>query len=102
MSTEKVEITVIKSKPLKSTTSVEGTLVQCSNNQWYAILTMHPSRNPWFMKSVSATSTGRTNINDEQFSMKCAGPNRPNPEDGVQVLLNALNGLEVPKDRISY
>jgi hypothetical protein len=102
MSTEKVEITVIKSKPLKSTTSVEGTLVQCSNNKWYAILTMRPSRNPWFMKSVSATSTGRTDISDEQFSMKCAGTMRPNPEDGVQVLLNALNGIEVPKDKITY
>jgi hypothetical protein len=102
MSTEKVEITVIKTKPLKSTTSVEGTLVQCSNNLWYAIITMRPSRNPWFMKAVSATSTGRTDISAEHFSMKCAGVNRPNPEDGVQTLLNALNGIEVPKDKIAY
>ena len=102
MSTEKVEITAIKTKPLKSTTSVEGTLVQCSNNQWYAILTMRPSRNPWFMKSISATSTGRTDINAEQFSMRCSGATRPDVEEGIKMLLTALNGGEVPKDRISY
>jgi hypothetical protein len=99
---EKVEITAIRTKPLKSTTSVEGTLVQCSNNQWYAIITMRPSRNPWFMKSLSATSTGRTNINDEQFSMRCSGTNRPNTEEGIKMLLNALNGAEVPRDKIEY
>jgi hypothetical protein len=99
---EKVEITVIKTKPLKSTTNVEGVLVQCSNNNWYAVLTMRPSRNPWYMKAVSATSTGRTNITEEQFSKRCTGNIRPNVEDGTQILLNALNGLEVPKDKISY
>ena len=99
---EKVEITVVKTKPLKSTTSVEGVLVQCSDNKWYAILTMRPSRNPWYMKAVSATSTGRTHITDELFSMRCAGSTKPDVEDGTKILLNALNGLEVPKDKISY
>ena len=99
---EKVEITVVKTKPLKSTTSVEGVLVQCSNNNWYAVLTMRPSRNPWYMKAVSATSTGRTNITEEQFSKRCTGSTRPDTEEGIQILLNALNGLEVPKDKIAY
>lgn len=99
---EKVEITVLKTKPLKSTTSVEGVLVQCSDNQWYAILTMRLSRNPWFMKSVSATSTGKTNVKEEQFSKRCSGSARPDVEEGTQILLNALNGLEVPKDKIAY
>jgi len=99
---EKVEITAVKTKPLKSTTSVEGVLVQCSNNNWYAVLTMRPSRNPWYMKAVSATSTGRTNISDELFSMRCAGSIRPDTEEGIELLLNSLNGLEVPKDKISY
>jgi len=102
MSTEKVEITAIKTKPLKSTTSVEGTLVQCSNNLWYAIITMRPSRNPWFIKSISATSTGRTDINSEQFSMRCSGANRPDVEDGIKILLDSLNGVEVPHDKIAY
>lgn len=99
---EKVEITVVKTKPLKSTTSVEGVLVQCSDNKWYAILTMRPSRNPWYMKAVSATSTGRTNITEEQFSKRCTGSVKPDVEEGTQILLNALNGLEVPKDKIAY
>ena len=99
---EKVEITVVKTKPLKSTTSVEGVLVQCSDNKWYAVLTMRPSRNPWYMKAVSATSTGRTNISEEQFSMRCTGSVKPDVEEGTQILLNALNGLEVPKDKIAY
>jgi len=99
---EKVEITAVKTKPLKSTTSVEGVLVQCSNNNWYAVLTMRPSRNPWYMKAVSATSTGRTNISDELFSMRCTGSTKPDTEKGIELLLNALNGLEVPKDKISY
>lgn len=99
---EKVEITVVKTKPLKSTTSVEGVLVQCSNNNWYAIIAMRPSRNPWYMKAVSATSTGRTNITEEQFSKRCTGSVKPDVEEGTQILLNALNGLEVPKDKIAY
>lgn len=102
MSIEKEIITVIKTKPLKTTTSVEGILVQCSNKEWYAVLTMQPSRNPWFMKAVLATSTGRTNIKMEQFSMRCGGTTRPDTLQGIEMLLNALNGIEVPHDKIAY
>jgi hypothetical protein len=54
------------------------------------------------MKAVSATSTGRTNITEEQFSKRCTGSIRPDTEEGIELLLNALNGLEVPKDKIAY
>jgi hypothetical protein len=54
------------------------------------------------MKAVSATSTGRTNISDELFSKRCTGSVKPDVEEGTQILLNALNGLEVPKDKIAY
>lgn len=102
MSIGKESITVIKTKPLKTTTSVQGILVQCSNKEWYAVLTLQPSRNPWFIRSVSATSTGRTNNGIEQFSMRCGGTTRPDVQRGIEMLLDALNGIEVPHDKIAY
>ncbi len=102
MSEEKELIKVIKTKPMRSTTQVEGILVNCSNNKWYAIMTMQPSRNPWFMKSVASTSTGKSNLKEEQFSVRCPGPVRPDSQKGIEILLDALNGAEVPHDKIVY
>ena len=40
-------IKIIKEKPIKSTTSVEGILIQVTGGQWYGITRFRPARNPW-------------------------------------------------------
>jgi hypothetical protein len=99
---EETKITLVKTKELKSTTSVSGVLVNCSNKLWYAVLIMRPARNPWYIKAVVSTSGGRTDLSQEFFSLRCAGSEKPSQEIGIDLLLQALNGLEVPKDKINY
>lgn len=101
---ETVEITVIKTKPIKSTTSVNGTLILCSNEEWYSILVSRPSRNPWFIRGLPSTKNGKTNMNigAEIFSLRCKGSVEPDVQIGIDMLLQALNGEEVAHDKIAY
>ena len=40
-------IKIIKEKPIKSSTKVEGILVQVTGGQWYGITKFQAPRNPW-------------------------------------------------------
>ena len=52
-------ITVLRTKPMKSTTKVEGILVQMSNKEWYSITRMMPPRFGWYIRCAPSTSTGK-------------------------------------------
>ena len=52
-------IKIIKEKPIKSTTSVEGILIQVTGGQWYGITRFRPARNPWLGRGSKSTTTGR-------------------------------------------
>jgi hypothetical protein len=101
---ETTVITVIKTKPIKSTTSVSGTLILCSNDEWYSILISRPSRNPWFIRGLPSNRNGKSdmNISAEIFSLRCKGSVEPEVEVGIEMLLQALNGEKVAHDKISY
>ena len=52
-------IEIIKQKPIKSSTSVEGIIVQVTGGQWYGITVFQPARNPWLGRCGKSSSTGR-------------------------------------------
>ena len=50
---------ILETKPLKSTTRVEGLLVKLENGQHYAVTLYRPARSAWRVRVVEATRTGR-------------------------------------------
>ena len=90
---------IVKTKELKSTTKVEGILVQMSNGEWYGVSRAMPPRNPWFIRGSKATQTGRLSMEDI-FLKQCR--EKPSLEEGIQLLVKVLNGGEAPKDKIFY
>ena len=103
--TVETKITVDYTTPIKSTTSVQGILTECSNGQYYVITKMMPKRNPWFIRCVPSTSAGKTNvanIKDEVFSLSMGSKGEPDFEIGIALLEEILNGAEAPKDKMNF
>nr|QPI16235.1 MAG: hypothetical protein NIOZUU157_00118 [Virus NIOZ-UU157] len=95
-------IEIVKEKPIKSTTSVEGILVQVTGGQWYGITIFRPARNPWLGRASKSTTTGRTEftVGSETFQMQFK--DKPNFEELKETLVNVLNGAEPVKCKIAY
>jgi hypothetical protein len=92
-------IQVVKTKELKSTTSVEGVLVLMSNGQWYGVSRICPPRSTWMLRGSTATRTGRLSMEDI-FMKRCVG--KPDLQEGVDMLTRVLNGEEPIKDKMVY
>ena len=101
---EETSIVITGVKEIKSTTKVQGILVECSNGQFYAITKMQPVRNPWFIRCVPSNSTGSTTatIKEEIFSLSMKSKGEPDFEVGTELLTSILNGAEAPKDRMYF
>ena len=64
---------IIKTKEMKSTTKVEGILVQTSDKQWYAITRLMPPRFGWYLRCSPSTSTGRMSFGNEIYMYPTGG-----------------------------
>tara|TARA_R110002050_G_scaffold100750_1_gene208613 strand:- start:121 stop:423 length:303 start_codon:yes stop_codon:yes gene_type:complete len=84
-------IQVLKTKEMKSTTKVEGILVQMNNKQWYAITRMQPARFGWYLRCGPCTSTGKMDLLHDILYML---PTKSKEEFqfGIDYLLDILNG----------
>ena len=95
-------IEIVKEKPIKSSTLVEGILIQVTGGQWYGITIFQPVRNPWLGRASKSTTTGKmdfargTEVYQQHFKEK------PNFEELKTTLLEVLNGAEPVKFQISY
>jgi hypothetical protein len=76
-------IQVTRTKPLKSTTSVEGILVQMSNKEWYSITRMQPPRFGWYIRCAMT-------FGSEIFFYPTGGT-KAEFEDGIKELTAVLN-----------
>ena len=94
-------IKIIKEKPLKSTTKVEGILVQVTGNQWYALTKYQPSRNPWFGRAAKSTSTGRIDFQSNVIYSKRYLVS-PEFEELKTLLTDVLNGATSPQDSPNF
>ena len=83
---------VIKTKEMKSTTKVEGILVQMSDKNWYAITMVQPPRFSWYLRCAPSTTTGRQSMTDEVFMYPTKG--KPTFEEGIKELTDVLNGVK--------
>lgn len=92
-------IQVVKTKELKSTTSVEGVLVLMSNGEWYGVSRMMPPRSTWVIRGSVASRTGRLSMEDI-FLKRCTA--KPDLQEGVDMLTRVLNGEEPIKDKMLY
>jgi len=84
-------IQVVKTKPMKSSTKVEGLLVQMDNKQWYAITRMMPARFGWYLRCGPCGTSGKMDlINDTLYMI----PTKTKEEFqvGIDYLLDILNG----------
>jgi len=95
-------IKIVKEKPIKSTTSVEGILVQVTGGQWYGITAFRAARNPWMGRASKSTTTGRMEFTrgSELFQMRFN--EKPTFEELKTTLIEVLNGAEAVKDQINY
>ena len=83
-------ITVLRTKPMKSTTKVEGILVQMSNKEWYSITRMMPPRFGWYIRCAPSTSTGKMMFGNEVFFYPTGGT-KAEFDDGIKELTAVLN-----------
>ena len=96
-------IQIIKEKPLKSTTNVQGLLVQMKGGQWYGLTKMQPPRNSWFGRAGKSTSTGRIDFDRNAAIFMKRYTSEPTFEELKELLLDILNnGAEAPKDEMVY
>jgi len=86
---------VIKTKEMKSTTRVEGMLVQMSDKNWYAITRVQPPRFGWYILCAPSTTTGKTVFGKELFMHPTKG--KPEFEEGIKELTDVLNGIKEPR-----
>ena len=84
-------IEVLKTKEMKSTTKVEGLLVQMNDKQWYAITRMMPARHGWYLRCSPSTSTGKLSFGNEIY-MYPTGREKAEFQEGIDELLDILNG----------
>jgi len=96
-------IQILKTKPLKSTTKVEGLLVQVTGGQWYGLTRFDAPRNPWFGRAGKSTSTGRMEFGNEHVVFMKSYRSQPEWEELKTILLDVLNNkIEPPKDSLYY
>ena len=96
------KIKIVKTKTLRSTTSVEGTLVQITGGKWYAVTRLIPPRSSWYTRACIATSTGRLSMemSDMVFMKRHSG--KPSVEEAIDLLMSILNGAEPIKELPTY
>ncbi len=95
-------IKIVKEKPIKSTTSVEGILVQVTGGQWYGITTFRPARNPWLGRASKSTTTGRMEFTAGSETFQMQFKDKPTFEELKEIIINVLNGEEPIKSKINY
>ena len=83
-------IEVLRTKPMKSTTKVEGILVQMSNKEWYSVTRLQPPRFGWYIRCAPSTSTGRLTFGNEIFFYS-TGAKKLEFEEGIKELTAVLN-----------
>jgi hypothetical protein len=89
-------IQVLKTKPMKSSTKVEGLLVQMDNKQWYAITRMMPARHGWYLRCGPCTTSGRMDLIKDLLFMMPYRMVKPEFQDGIDTLVSILNGKSEP------
>jgi len=96
------KIKIVKTKTLRSTTAVEGTLVQVTGGKWYAVTRLIPPRSSWYTRACIATSTGRLSMemSDMVFMKRHSG--KPSVEEAIDLLMSILNGAEPIKELPTY
>lgn len=98
-----MELEVVKTKELKSTTAVQGILVQLSDKSWYAVTYFQPKRNPWFIRGQRSTTTGRIGENEVFMIKKKSKPTETDIQEAIKYLTNVLSGIEDPiHEKITY
>jgi len=96
-------IEIMKEKPLKSTTNVQGLLVQITGGQWYGLTKMQPPRNNWFGRAGKSTTTGRIDFDRKAALFMKRYKSEPTFDEIKQLLLDVLNNkAEAPKDEMIY
>jgi len=88
-------IQVLKTKEMKSTTNVEGLLVQMDNKQWYAITRMQPARFGWYLRCGPCTTSGKMDLIKDILYMIPTGT-KQEFQVGVDILVDVLNGKKEP------
>tara|TARA_R110000796_G_scaffold1759_6_gene7215 strand:+ start:516 stop:806 length:291 start_codon:yes stop_codon:yes gene_type:complete len=95
-------IEIIKEKPIKSSTSVEGILVQVTGGQWYGITRFMAPRNPWMGRAAKATTTGRMDFGAGSETFQKSFTSSPDWEELKTMLMNVLNGEDAIIDKLTY
>tara|TARA_B100001175_G_C19285252_1_gene530804 strand:- start:418 stop:714 length:297 start_codon:yes stop_codon:yes gene_type:complete len=96
-------IQIIKEKPLKSTTNVQGLLVQITGGQWYGLTKMQPPRNSWFGRAGKSTTTGRIDFDRKAALFMKRYKSEPTFEELKELLMDILNNkADAPKDEMIY
>ena len=95
-------IEIIKEKPIKSSTKVEGILIQVTGGQWYGITRFQAARNPWMGRAAKSTNTGRMEFTRGSETFQQTFNAEPNFEELKATLINVLNGAEPVKYQIAY
>ncbi len=85
-------IQVLKTKPMKSTTKVEGLLVQMNTKQWYAITRMKPARFGWYLRCGPCTTSGKMDLIKDILYMIPTGNTKQEFQFGIDLLVDILNG----------
>ena len=93
---------IVKTKTLRSTTSVEGTLVQVTGGSWYAVTRLMPPRSPWYTRGCIATSTGRLSMEMSDMVFMKSHVRKPSLEEAIEMLMSVLNGAEPIKNLPTY
>jgi hypothetical protein len=95
-------INIIKEKPIKSSTRVEGILVQVSGGQWYGITRFQAPRNPWIGRAAKATTTGRMDLDAGNETFQKTHLTKPKWDDLKIMLIDVLNGGKAIIDKLNY
>jgi hypothetical protein len=96
------KIKIVKTKILRSTTAVEGTLIQVTGGKWYAVTRLMPPRSPWYSRACIATPTGRLSMERADMVFMKSHGTKPSLEEAVEMLMSVLNGAEPIKDLPTY
>lgn len=84
-------IEVIEIKELKSTTRVEGVLVKCTGNVYYAVTRYMPPRSPWMLRATKATRTGKMSLLPSDVVYELPQRGKPDLDEAVNLLIQHLN-----------
>ena len=95
-------IEIVKEKPIKSSTNVEGILLQVTGGQWYGITRFQPARNPWVGRCGKSTTTGRMDFTTGSELFQSKYQTKPDWKELKEMLVAVLNGAEPIKDKINY